>query len=205
MEQQPTGRCPIDFDPYSPETVNNPYPEYSRLRKVGAPIYSEKLGYWVVTRYDDAQQVLGDGVAFSSAVLTEPVNTLTPAVMEILKDTYKITPPAVGSDGERHRRLRHPYNVVFSPRRSRQFSSFVDGVVDSHIERLKNRGAAEIVGELFTPVTIEVILRAMGIGSENIESARIWSEHLVTFFFRRVPEPELLEAATGLVTLYQFL
>src|ERR1019366_4529434 len=43
----------------SNEFIENPYPTYAALREQ-PPILDERLGAWVVTRFDDVVAVLGD-------------------------------------------------------------------------------------------------------------------------------------------------
>src|SRR5690606_24350006 len=64
----PTG-CPIsrqaaEFDPFGDGYQQDP-PEYVRWAREKEPIfYSPKLGYWVVTRYDDIKAIFRDNLTF---------------------------------------------------------------------------------------------------------------------------------------------
>lgn len=43
----------MEYNPFSPEVQDNPYPYYAYLRQ-HAPVYQVPgVGFWVITRYDD--------------------------------------------------------------------------------------------------------------------------------------------------------
>ena len=68
-----TGRetAPItDFDPFSSQTMHDPYPGYRALLtgpNVPNVWYNRKRGIWIVAGYDDVRRALRDHEAFSSA------------------------------------------------------------------------------------------------------------------------------------------
>jgi cytochrome P450 len=47
------------FQPLDPAFIADPYPFYHRLREA-APVMRSPLGFWLVTRYEDAALVLRD-------------------------------------------------------------------------------------------------------------------------------------------------
>ncbi|MGA1161564.1 MAG: hypothetical protein ACO3V4_00615 [Ilumatobacteraceae bacterium] len=49
-----------------------PYPTFADVREIGGVVYSEPLGAWVVTRYDDVRAILRDTERFSSLSPTGP-------------------------------------------------------------------------------------------------------------------------------------
>src|SRR2546425_28746 len=49
----------VEFNPFLPEFVADPYPFYARLRAED-PVHQSPLGLWVLTRYDDVARVLRD-------------------------------------------------------------------------------------------------------------------------------------------------
>lgn len=54
----------IDFDPLSPVMLENPYPVYAELQEKHPVFWHEKVGAWVVTRYDDCRAMLMDSELF---------------------------------------------------------------------------------------------------------------------------------------------
>ena len=54
-----------EFDPFTPEALADPYPQYARLRRESPAFYSERVRSWVLFAYDDVQAFFGEPV-FSS-------------------------------------------------------------------------------------------------------------------------------------------
>jgi cytochrome P450 len=52
---------PLDLD-----TIHDPYPVYAAMRATGSPCWSDILGSWVVTSYDDCRRVLEDHETFAA-------------------------------------------------------------------------------------------------------------------------------------------
>lgn len=53
-----------EFDPLSPAMMENPYPVYAELQEKHPVFWHEKLGAWVVTRYEDCRDILMDSELF---------------------------------------------------------------------------------------------------------------------------------------------
>src|SRR5579859_4724475 len=53
-----------EFDPLSPAMLANPYPVYAELQEKHPVFWHEKMGAWVVTRYEDCRDVLMDAERF---------------------------------------------------------------------------------------------------------------------------------------------
>lgn len=49
----------MEYNPFLPEYLENPYPMYQRLRAED-PVHRSALGFWVLSRYDDVVTVLRD-------------------------------------------------------------------------------------------------------------------------------------------------
>src|SRR5262245_64595340 len=75
--QTPTG-CPVsgraaEFDPFDDAYQQDP-PEYVRWSREAEPVFwSPKLGYFVVTRYDDIKAIFRDNITFSPAIALEKI------------------------------------------------------------------------------------------------------------------------------------
>jgi cytochrome P450 len=66
------------FDPLSPEYLADPYSVLAQLPSAEAPVFfAPSIGYYVVTRYADIEQVFGDPATYSAAVAQAPLVPLT--------------------------------------------------------------------------------------------------------------------------------
>ncbi|MFF1378960.1 cytochrome P450 [Streptomyces sp. NPDC058308] len=183
----------------------DPYPLYRHLRDEEPVKFSPELNAWVVSRYNDVKAVCGDPETFSSQGLTHPFDDPHPEVAEVLAMGYPMVPIAISTDGEAHARFRYPYVQAMAQTRTNEFGSVVDGVVDRHLDRVVPLGKCDLIADLARPVTVEVILRFMGISADHIEDASRWSRDLVSFLFAPAELDERLRQARNLVAFQHFI
>jgi cytochrome P450 len=70
-------------------------------------------------------------------------------------------------------------NKVFSPRRVALLEPPIEELATALIDAFASRGAAEIVGELATPLPMTVIARALGIERRDLATLKRWSDAFV--------------------------
>ena len=62
MTATPTGTatgCPVHHG-YQPFEQDDPFPSYATMRAEEPVMYDERIGYWVVTRYDEIKAIFAD-------------------------------------------------------------------------------------------------------------------------------------------------
>ena len=74
-----TPGCPVDesFDPLAPEFLADPYAVLASLPAVPL-FYAPSIGYYVLTRHADIEQVFRDPATFSAAAAQAPLVPLVP-------------------------------------------------------------------------------------------------------------------------------
>src|SRR5713101_7268816 len=103
-------RTAVDYNPFSPEVQDNPYPYYAYLRQ-HAPVYQiPGVGAWAVSRYDDVIAVAKNPHLFSSSINAAAV-----------AGEFNLFPPEAPSiaqlDPPEHTVQRKIINRAFTPRR----------------------------------------------------------------------------------------
>ncbi|MFN0028523.1 MAG: hypothetical protein ACKV2O_15285 [Acidimicrobiales bacterium] len=61
-------------DPFAPASLADPYAEFARFVRSRPVCFAPTLGYWVVSRFEDARRVLREHETFSAS------NTVLPLV-----------------------------------------------------------------------------------------------------------------------------
>ena len=61
----------FEFDPYSPDLHEDPYPVYRRLRDQFPAHHNDALSFWTVSRYDDVKAALSGAFEKESEHLLE--------------------------------------------------------------------------------------------------------------------------------------
>src|SRR6476659_6951162 len=79
----PASACPVHHG-YEPFGQKNPFVAYARLRAEEPVMFDERIGYWVVTRYDDVKAVFADWETFSSENAQAPVRERGPMARQIM-------------------------------------------------------------------------------------------------------------------------
>src|ERR1041384_1991743 len=63
---RPASACGREHAPLASPMLDDPRPFYARARREEPVFWSDSLGLWVVTRYDDVAAVAKDAARFSS-------------------------------------------------------------------------------------------------------------------------------------------
>ena len=111
--------CPVahGYDPLEPSTVLDPYPVFNRLRDEGPVFYMPELDHYIITRYDDVEQVLLDRETWSAANASSPLIPICAAAQDILAAGFHRVPTLNNSDPPRHGPMRKSVLTVMTPRR----------------------------------------------------------------------------------------
>lgn len=145
----------------------NPDPEMSRLR-AQEPITRITINggdvVWLVTRFDDGRDILGDR-RFSSAltplgiVLPEPGNrTLAEELQDQQPGTF------IECDPPEHTRLRQMVTGEFSAQRMTRLRPRIEAIVEHHLDAMAAAGPpVDLVKEFALPVPSTVICEMLGV------------------------------------------
>ena len=135
------------FDPLHIQ-VELPYAFYTRLRQEEPITFSPTINAYLVSRYDDIHSILSQPDLFSSkdALLNYPLRFHPQTITELMKGyPYMIT--MLGDDGDRHTRMRQPFQNALSPTRVRAMEPFIREVTTKLIDSFISDGQAEIISQ----------------------------------------------------------
>ncbi len=185
------------------DAIRCPYPIFATLRDERPVAFSDTLGAWVITRYDDVWAVLHDTDHFSSrmptgpqqlgSVLAESMATL--AADPTMADTFQAImgrggPSAVllNADPPDHRRQRVLVNGAFRPFQLRALepkvievaATLLDAVADPALaDPDSGRCTVDIVSQFTIGLPMAIIAHALGVGDEDLARFKRWSDDLV--------------------------
>jgi cytochrome P450 len=164
------------------ELLENPFPMFALMRSMGAvfpipfPIAGMESGAWVVTRMEEAVQVLKDHARFtvdaSSIGLDGPFAQYT--------DSSFLAKTMISVDDPDHRRLRGLVSKVFTPRYIESLRPRVQQIADELLDRAQARGEMDLVSDYAFPLPIDVISEMLGVPREDRDQIRVWSQALAT-------------------------
>jgi cytochrome P450 len=184
------------YDPLDPQFLADPYPTYARLRE-HAPVFRvPAFGFWVVSRYRDALDVLRRPDLFSSAAMAAAVTRPREFAPSGEADAHDAAWDAgegvsiVGTDGARHVRLRGVVNRGFTPGRIAALAPRVRRIVDALAAPLLDTGACEFVRDFAIPLPVTVIAEMLGIDPERRADFKRWSDAAVQGVFEPLDEAQ---------------
>ena len=134
----PAGVPTSDVDLFSDEILAEPYDAYQQLRDLGPVVWLERLDAYVLPRYAEVRQALGDPAAFCSGQgvgLNEFIN-------------HGGQGTTLMSDGEAHDRQREVIGQPLTPRHLADLKPDVTQLADDLIDRLVERGTFDAVSDL---------------------------------------------------------
>jgi len=197
-----------------------PYPLFAELRQQ-APIFSDSLGAWLITRYDDVRSVLRDTERFSSLSPTGPQSggevlmarmaelMADPEVQEVLgSSTISRGRAAVllNADPPEHRRQRRLVNPAFRPDRIRSLEPVIRSTALNLLDDVRRELSAgrpvDIVTRFAVGLPMTIIALALGVPGESLATFKRWSDDIVMPVGNHSPSAEQVKGF--LVSTKQF-
>jgi cytochrome P450 len=78
--------CPAGYHGFEPFDMNDPFPAYAELRAEQPVMFDDRIGYFVVTRYDDVKATFENWETFSSENAQAPVRPLGEPAKKIMAE-----------------------------------------------------------------------------------------------------------------------
>lgn len=158
----------IEFDPFSPEFFDDPTERYRVLRDEAPVYFSERYGFYALSRYEDVVAAHRDWKGFSSAHGVD-LSTLTkdPKMVRALKMIIMMDPPE-------HDRFRALVSRVFTPRAVVALEPMVREVIGELLDELRDRGSFDAVADFSALFPVEIISRMLGVPAGERQQIRHW-------------------------------
>ncbi|HJO25155.1 MAG: cytochrome P450 [Myxococcota bacterium] len=170
----------MEFDPYSHEYFNDPYPIYEYLRDEAPVYHNEKLGFYALSRFEDVLQASIDYNTYSSArgILIQDMDP----------DYLEAVPMMIMMDPPRQTRLRKLISKAFTPRKVAAMEPDVRALCVRILEPLVERGSCDFVKEFAAVLPMEIISTMLGVPEADRVQVRDWSDVSLT---REPGNPEI--------------
>ncbi|HUR18435.1 MAG TPA: cytochrome P450 [Acidimicrobiales bacterium] len=177
----------------TPEGRADPYPRYAALRSV-APVHHSGLGFWVLSRYEDCQQLLRHhdvGKDFSGAASAVGLTAEQQGQQDRFRNDRS---NMLTTDPPDHTRLRGLVTRAFTPRTLESLRARIVGLVDELLEQF-DTGEVEVMDALAFPLPVTVIGEMLGVPVDDRPALRPLVR-AVTAVLELAVTPEALAEAT---------
>lgn len=185
---------------------------YWTLRNEDPVHYDEKLGMWLVSRYEDIVTVLREPVLFSDKMgyAAQYASGFFEEFKQILeKDGGGFFPDVIKSDPPEHTRIRKLLDGAFTAHRVKTLEPAITRIISDLVDSVAEKGAngAEIDGvrDFAIPLTIAVICEQLGIEQYNGEKISRWSEAITAQIGRMQDREQMIENAKEICDLQNFI
>src|SRR5262245_43771353 len=174
-----------------PAFLEDPYPVYRRMRQHDPVYWSEALGHWVLTRYDDVLAATRHPALSSARTEVFVRAQLRGSDPALAADFTRINKRMmIMRDGPEHHRLRVLGNHAFTPSALQRWQSVIERVVDDLLDAALPRGRMDVIDDLARPLPAIVIAELFGIPAEDRELFHKRSMAGARFFGGAVGDPE---------------
>ena len=168
----------IDFSSREPDFTRDPYPIYAELRDSApvCPVQIHGLRGWLITRYDDVRQALGDGSLSNDRRAANPA--ARSASWLFADEPFHLQHHMLRSDPPRHTHIRRIVSHAFTARQVAELRPRIEQIAHELIDRFSARGRTELISTYAFPLPLAVIMEILGIPPADREHLRGWSDVL---------------------------
>lgn len=207
------GQCPFHntaamqavAQQFRPFDLTDPFPFY-RLAREEAPIFfSESLGFWVLTRYEDIKAVFQNWEVFSAENAQTPYRPWSDEVRQILKDGGYVggsglsarTPPT-------HTRIRKAVSSVFGIKRFNKLEPLVRDRARETIAAFANQGHCDVVKDLAYELPAYTIFKLLGVPDSEVADVKRWAESRALLVWGDLSPAQQVPHAHNLVKYWKY-
>lgn len=199
--------CPYHkiSEEFKPFDLNNPFPFYKKSRDERPVFYSQELGYYVVTRYEDIKAVFSNWKTYTSENAQSPFKPIAPKAKKLMEDQGMIGLSGLsGRIPPDHTRIRRIVSMAFNLSRFKKLEPGIRALAIEMIEKFENEGQAEIVKQLAYDLPALVIFMLLGVPKEDVQQVKSWAESRLLITWGDLTEEEQLVHAQNMVRYWEY-
>ena len=198
--------APADHHGYQPFQMKDPFPSYQELRREQPVMFDERVGYYVVTKYDDVKAVFEDWETFSSENAQAPVRERGPQATGIMEQGgFTAYSGLSARRPPEHTRIRAIAQKAFTPRRYKALEPFIRQNVVDQLETMLSRAdhRGEMVADLAYSIPTVTILTLIGADPSQVDTFKRWSDSRAAMTWGDLSDDEQVPHAHNLVEYWQ--
>jgi len=185
----------------------NPYPLYHRLRLESPVYWSEKLGGWLLTRYDHCTAALRDHRRLSNrdrmTVLLSPLGEEAGKRFELVRRHF--CEGLIFSDPPDHTRLRALVNKAFTPSTVERMRPRIQQIVEGLLDALPDRGEMDLIRDFAFPLPNTVRSDILGLPLEDTEQLKKWADDIMGLFGAGADQDRAERGQASLIATREYL
>ncbi|MBM9595403.1 cytochrome P450/oxidoreductase [Roseitranquillus sediminis] len=202
--------CPVSdraaaFDPFDAAYQTDPAAALVWAREEEPVFYAPRLGYWVVTRYDDVKAIFRDPILFSPRIALEKITPVGQEAQDVLASYgYAMNRTLVNEDEPAHMERRRALMEHFIPENLARREATIRRLTREKVDAFIDRGRADLMDEMLWEIPLTVALDFLGVPEEDMARLRAFSvAHTVNTWGRPTPEQQV-EVAHAVGRFWRF-
>jgi cytochrome P450 len=193
----------------SAEFLAAPYPTLRLLRQQDPVHWSDSIGGWVLTRYDDMIVTFKNTSEYSNegrlARAVEHLPSEARVRLKTFEEHYR-TKGLLHSDPPDHTRLRALVTKAFTPRTVEAMQPSMRMIANRLLDRVAANGTMDVIQDLAVQLPITVLAEIMGVPASEKMLFKGWADALLAFQGVNNPSEDILGLAqTNLVEIRAYL
>lgn len=188
----------LDAQLGTPQFDADPLDVLRRLREEDPVHWSDAIGGWLVTRYDDVVTTFKDIAHFSNegrpAKATAYLSPELRSQFKPLEDHYHIK-GILHADPPDHTRLRALILTAFNPKVVAAMRPRIQAIVDDLFDRAAERGGMEVIGDLAWALPSTVLADLLAAPIESRPLFKRWANEIMAFQGVNKPSVDVLVTA----------
>ncbi len=193
----------------SKEFLEDPYPILRQLRGEDPVHWSNSIGGWILTRYDDIVTTFKDVSHYSNEErLARAVEYLPPesrAKFKTFEDYYH-QKGLIHSDPPDHTRLRRVVTNAFTPRLVEAMRPRIQAITNELLDSAQQNGRMDIMKDLAIPLPVTVLAEIFGVPKSDLSLFKGWADDLLAFQgVNKPPEATLERSQKALVQIRAYM
>jgi hypothetical protein len=190
---------------FKPFDLTDPFPFYKQSREEEPIFFSEELGYWVVTRYQDIKDIFFNWQAFASENAQQPLKPILPKAKALMDEGGLVGLSGLsGRIPPDHTRIRKVVSMAFNIPRIKKLEPRIRALAIDMIEKIRPNGEAEIIRELAYDLPAFVIFMLLGVPNEDVQQVKSWAESRLLLTWGDLTEEEQLVHAENMVRYWNY-
>jgi cytochrome P450 len=159
----------VEFNLFSQEIVDDPYPWYRELRGVGQPVKNDLFGFWMVGTHEHVTTVLRDPGRFSS----EAMGNIGRVGEAFAKESMS------AADPPEHHRLRNVVQRAFTPKAVNNLHAYTETLSKELLADIEPGTPFNLLSTMADTLPLRVISRMMGVAGADEDAFRHSANALV--------------------------
>ncbi len=185
----------LDESLVSKEFMEDPYAILRRLREEDPVHWSDSIGGWILTRYDDIVITFKDTSHYSSEGRLAKAVAYLPdesrAEFKTFEDHYR-QKSLIHSDPPDHTRFRGLVTKAFNPRVVEAMRPRMQEIVNELLDAGLQAGRMDIIKDLAIPLPVTVLAEILGVPKSDIPLFKGWADDIIAFQGVNKPPVETL-------------